>query len=135
MPVAATAHTPEGAVAFAKFFIQTIDWGYATTSSAYMKHYFQTGCTQCKNVQTFLDSARKAHEHYVGSRVTIKGASPAAGSTDNVVELRVDLTSWELVDTANNFKSADVAYNDFRETVRLSWTHTGWTTEELSGSK
>ena len=30
MPALATQHTPEGAVAFAKFFIQTIDWGFAT---------------------------------------------------------------------------------------------------------
>ncbi len=30
MPVAATKHTPDGAKAFAEFFIKTIDWGYAT---------------------------------------------------------------------------------------------------------
>ena len=42
MPVAATKHTADGAKAFAEFFIKTIDWGYATTSSAYMRHYFKS---------------------------------------------------------------------------------------------
>ncbi len=45
MPVLATKHTAAGAQAFAEFFIKTIDWGYATTSSAYMRHYFEQSCS------------------------------------------------------------------------------------------
>ena len=48
MPLEATQHTARGAQAFAAFFVKTIDWGYATVSGAYMRHYFATTCMSCR---------------------------------------------------------------------------------------
>ncbi len=79
MPLVATKHTPAGAVAFAKFFELTIDWGYATTSTAYMRHYYEPTCVTCKSIQLGLDRAAAKHRRFVGGRMAISSASSRIG--------------------------------------------------------
>lgn len=78
MPVAATKHTAEGAKAFAEFYLQTIDWGYATTSSAYMRHYFVKTCDVCLYMADDLDNTRAKRLHYLGDRFKLTGSSVQA---------------------------------------------------------
>ena len=60
MPVAATKHSAAGAQAFAEFFIKTIDWGYATTSSAYMRHYFMHACSGCARLRDAISIEQRS---------------------------------------------------------------------------
>src|SRR4051794_15205328 len=75
VPLEATQHTGRGAQAFAEFFIKTIDWGYATTSSAYMRHYFTKSCIGCRSTAEALDKAARAKHHFVGDRFTLDSAT------------------------------------------------------------
>ncbi len=71
LPVAATRHTADGAKAFAEFFIKTIDWGYATTSSAYMRHYFEPTCIGCASVRSGLSTRPASSDrHFIGGRIS-----------------------------------------------------------------
>jgi hypothetical protein len=126
MPLEATRHTPAGAKAFAQFFIKTIDWGYATTSSTYMRHYFVETCNQCRNVELFLNTAAAKGDHYIGGRITVLDASArngsAAQSADSDVDMHVDITSSEVVDEYGHSKNRDIAYRSLGETAALKWT-------------
>ena len=78
-PVLATQHTLAGAAAFSKFFIQTIDWGYATTNGAYPRHYYTSACIGCSNQADGIDRTRAAGNYYVGGRLQVV-SSQATGT-------------------------------------------------------
>ncbi|HEU5009049.1 MAG TPA: DUF6318 family protein [Jatrophihabitantaceae bacterium] len=127
MPVLATKHTPAGAVAFAKFFIRTIDWGFATTSGAYMRHYFTKSCIECASHADGLDNTRKAGEYYLGSRFRIAAArSRPPGDADASVTVTFDLTSAEVLTNHGRFVDGDVAHTGQSRQFWLTWTSDGW---------
>ena len=82
MPVAATKHSPDGAKAFAEFFIKTIDWGYATTSGTYVRHFATSACDGCRSFADGFDRARRRGHHYIGGRVSVTGASYAVPTVE-----------------------------------------------------
>jgi hypothetical protein len=135
MPLEATQHTPDGAKAFAEFFIKTIDWGYATTSSAYMRHYFQHACVGCRSTADALDRARRKKHHFIGDRFTIKSATMTGPVTTQKAHVVVtfDVESVEVVDKNGKPVDAAPAANGFRELVTLSWHGTQWAIDEFVG--
>ena len=133
-PLVATQHSSAGAKAFAEFFIRTIDWGYATTSSTYMRHYFQSSCKQCVVVANLLDNARRNGDHYVGGRITIKSSHVLAFGPSPTVDLLVLVTADEVVDRNGKPKDADVAYPNLSERIFLAWAHRGWLVTDMRGS-
>jgi hypothetical protein len=127
MPLAATKHTAAGAVAFAKFFIRTIDWGFATTSGAYMRHYFAKSCIECASHADGLDNTKKAGEYYLGSRFTITAANSApAGAADASVVVTFNLTSAEVLTSRGTFVDGDVAHTGQVRQLWLTWGSAGW---------
>ena len=134
MPLAATKHTAAGAVAFAKFFELTIDWGYATTSTAYMKHYYEPGCITCKSIQLGLDNAGAKHRHFLGGRMTIvRTRRCAVGGVKRAeyCELVVyRLTSIEVLSRNGDFVDADPAM-ELKDQIWLRWGSHGWTVVEM----
>jgi hypothetical protein len=134
MPVEATQHTQQGAVAFARFFIRTIDWGFATTSGAYMRHYFEPSCIECRSHADGLDNTRKAGEHYLGGRFQITRAAiaPDGGSqAERSVIVAFDLTSATVLDKHNRPKSSDVAHQGVQRQIWLRWAGGSWTVVEM----
>lgn len=132
MPVAATQHTRAGAVAFAEFFIKTIDWGFATTSGAYVRHYYAPTCIECASHADSLDATRRAGHRYLGGRFTIRGAA-GSGSPDEVtVEIRFDLSSVEIVDSTNQFINGGPAKTNLSEAVSVAWRHGQWLVKTMA---
>lgn len=134
MPLEATQHTPAGALAFAKFFIQTIDWGFATTSGAYMRHYYAPSCVECRSHADGLDNTRTAGERYLGSRFTLTGArSTGVGkqSADASALLAFDISSAAVLDSSNHPVSSDIARSGVQRQVWLAWKATHWTVVDM----
>lgn len=134
MPVAATKHTAAGAKAFAVFFIKTIDWAYATTSTTYMRHYFDRSCVGCSSIARAIDGARTRHRHFIGDRLAIKSATLAtrAGPRDaelNIV-VRFDVSSGDAVDKKGRSVSSEPALRNYGEEVFLRWD-SAWSVVEL----
>jgi hypothetical protein len=135
MPLEATQHTQDGAVAFAKFFIQTIDWGFATTSGAYMRHYATKTCTSCAALANGMDAVRAKGNHYLGGRFSVRGAptiDPDASSTHMAVQFTVDVTSFEEVDARNQFQQGDIAHTGEQFRIEVIWRDSGWRANAFS---
>jgi hypothetical protein len=135
MPIAATKHSPDGAKAFAEFFIKTIDWGYATTSSAYMRHYFDHRCAGCRQFADGFDVTLRKHDHYIGGRImtqdsTVSGR-PLAPRTDVTVISRFDILSIEKIDSSGHVLAADGAHSGERFETSLVWRADSWTVGQL----
>lgn len=106
-PVAALAKTQAGANAFAKFFMQTLDWAYATTNPSYMKHYYGPTCGLCSGIATGIAKTAAVKQSYEGGRLTIKAPSAAArGSVtapaDFCSSVIADLTAATVVDSSGH---------------------------------
>jgi Family of unknown function (DUF6318) len=133
MPVLATQHSAAGAAAFARFFIHTIDWGYATTSSAYMRHYFRPSCIECENVAHALDRAHMLGRTFIGDRFTLRSSRsvvPTRPNMDHVV-VRFDVNSAEVVSKTGKFITGEAALPDYGEHVTLRWSSGSWDIVEM----
>jgi hypothetical protein len=124
MPLLATQHTKAGAIAFAKFFELTIDWGYATTSTAYTKHYYEPSCITCKSIQLGLDKAASQKHRFIGGRMTITRAVSRpvrnVASAERSARVEYKLTSIEVVDRGGAFIDADPAVA-LKDQVWMKW--------------
>jgi hypothetical protein len=132
MPLEATQHTPEGARAFAEFFIKTIDWGYATTSSTYMRHYFQKSCIGCISTARALDSAARAQHHFIDDRFTVQTIEAQSSSmVAPRILIKFDVSSSEVVDKNGKFVDGEPALTNLHERMTLSWHSDHWRIDEF----
>lgn len=129
MSLEATQHTPDGAKAFAQFFIKTIDWGYATMSGSYIRHYAATMCTACNGIAATIDKDRRAGDRYIGGRLTIRTATAKSASSINVT---VDGTSREVVTKTGKFISGDPAHPNLTYSLTVKWSPNAWVVDNLA---
>jgi hypothetical protein len=129
-PMAASGRSQSAANAFAKFFIQTTDWGYATTNSAYMKHYYGPSCGLCEGLARSIDLTAKAKHKYLGGRLTIRSSAaaviaPVLAPADFCASLSVDETALSVVDKAGKFVKGEGANQDmhFKLCAKRSGDH------------
>jgi hypothetical protein len=129
MPASALQHTDAGAVAFAKFYLQTIDWGFATTNAAYMRHYYDKQCVRCQILDDAITSVQRANQRFIGGRSHITRVNTFAAKTngsDLIVDTISDIDSYTAVDGHGNIHSADIAHKDFPEKIGVKWNGSEW---------
>ena len=102
-PAAARARTQAGANAFAEFYMRTLDWAYATTNPAYMKHYIGPSCGLCNGLATGISKTAALKHWYLGGRLTIHRATatpigPVTAPADYCSTIIVDITATSVVD-------------------------------------
>lgn len=135
MPLEATQHTPDGAKAFAEFFIKTIDWGFATVSGSYIRHYAEPSCRSCSVLANGMDNDRKAGNRYIGGRFTLTAANgashPLAKGAEKTVVVTFDVLSFEQVTKSGKFVKADQAHRGERFEVSLIRSDGLWRVVEL----
>ena len=127
MPLEATQHTADGAKAFAEFFIKTIDWGYATTSSAYMRHYFLKSCQGCRIFADAIDAAKRKGHSFVGGRFAVQSSeTKSLKASVATVGVTADNSSFEELDKNGKFVRADIAHKGERFTLTIRWVNSAW---------
>jgi hypothetical protein len=127
LPAGATKNSGAGATAFAQFFVQTIDWGFATTSANYMAHYFDPACDECQQQKSGLEATASQGWHFVGGRYTIRSAALTAGSQTNATVLvTVAIAASKTVDRAGTVQSSTPADSDFGLRLSLVWQQSNW---------
>lgn len=133
MPAGATKHTAQGAKSFAVFFVRTIDWGYATTDSHYMRHYFTHSCTLCLAFADEFDNTKSAKHHYLGDRIHIRSSSATAGQ-DEVYACRVvaDVDAATSVeDRTGNVIKGGAPISKASLFLKVSWVRRSWTVTSM----
>ncbi len=130
MPVAATKHTAQGAKAFAEFFVKTIDWGYATTDSRYMRHYFEKSCRLCGDFANDFDQTKAGKYHYVGDRLHL--ISPTRNVTSSVqngqymYRIKFNVDAFSSVDLTGKIFKAGAPIRGAVLDSTLRWRHQNW---------
>ncbi|MCW2542163.1 MAG: hypothetical protein JWN95_3888 [Frankiales bacterium] len=125
----AQATGPLGAQGFARFYMQTNDWAYATGSTTYMNHYFRPSCVECKSLRDAVDRATRLHRRLIGYRVKVKSVQ-SVGDVDQTLRQSVlvsyDTTSGEVVDEHDKFVTGTPAIQNSADQLDLAWTASGW---------
>jgi hypothetical protein len=133
MPVEATLHSRAGAQAFAVFFIETIDWAFATMSGAYIRHVSVPTCLGCRAFAQGVERARRAGHRYVGGRFSITGARvDLYASSHATVIVRYDSLSFEEVGRNGRGVEGEPAQRGARFAVDIVWQGSEWKSRGLS---
>lgn len=135
-PVAANVKSQAGANAFAEFFMKTLDWAYATTNPAYMKHYYASSCGLCSGIATGITKTAAASHWYEGGRLTVRSATstaiaPVTASADFCSSIVVDGTAQTVVDKTDKIFTGEAAHANvpFKLCVKMgdiTWQVTYW---------
>jgi hypothetical protein len=129
-PVGKT-NTPIGADLFARYWIRTLDWGYATTDSSLAKVIFAASCTDCARFidGNFDDTSAKGW-HFRGGRVAILESSAQSndgrhGAT-SVVDVTISVGALETLDRAGHVvkRAPAIARSTYR--IWLRWAANRW---------
>lgn len=124
-------NTPQGAVAFARYWMAALDWGYATTSSVAFRASFSRVCTRCDRLASIIDRARSAGNHFEGGRITLTAWSLAPAGADNGASKAVDVTFSQQrvreLDSAGGVIATDSGLSNVVRRVWLRWDHGRWT--------
>ena len=126
-PIAALKHTQAGANAFARFFILTIDWAYATVEQRpIMSHYSDPRCPSCQSLLASFRSDRRAKHTYVGGR-TNRVVRVRIARAPDTSRCSLNATSFEELDKHGDFVIRRRGVSGSPSTsFDLRWTDSGW---------
>ncbi len=131
LPAVGTTNTAAGARAFAVFYIQALDWGYATMDATLATSLFSDTCRGCARfVKTFFDDEVQLGRHYIGSRTVVTGAESVRSDhhfgSSQVVDTTVTQEKGTLVDSAGKVIEREPAVREAVFRSWLVWSHAHW---------
>ncbi|WP_375497152.1 DUF6318 family protein [uncultured Jatrophihabitans sp.] len=125
-------NTAAGADAYARYWMRTLDWAYATTSSAAIRNLYTSSCAGCAAFsRNIIDSTRAANEHFIGGRIvvtdsTVQANDGHAGATA-VIDLTFNQTPLKVISASGrqDGEAPSIHAGTFRNWLR--WTGSRWT--------
>jgi hypothetical protein len=115
--------------------VRTIDWGFATISSSYIRHYFTKTCVTCASYADGFDNTRSAHYRYIGGRLTVTGTSQDQRNFSLVTPVTTSVlfnsTAGEAVDKKGRFVNGEPAHTQEVFHVQTVWRGSAWAVVDL----
>ena len=131
VPAQAKTNTDLGAELYARYWMQSLDWGYATTDSSLAKAAFSPACTGCTKFMQQFDGTRANAQHFRGGRIHVLDTSLQPNDHHNQAIAVYDLTSSQdalevLTGSGKVVDSAPAIPKDVSR-IWLRWTNGFWT--------
>jgi len=131
LPPGARANGSAGALQFAAYWMEALDWSYATTDSTIAKSLFAPSCAGCARfLRNIIDVTRQRGQHFSGGRISVSGTDlkptdGLAGATA-IVDVTVQQTALKVLATSGAVVESTLAIKDglFRTWVR--WNGARW---------
>lgn len=127
LPPAATAHTEDGAKAFARYYSVQMDEALVRADSSVLRALSAPSCSGCRVGIDMADHLRARGQHNTATTFSIAGTRLSELTTDTqfVVDVLVDDAGGETIDAAGKpvRKSAPAKFT-LRQTVQ--WHDAGW---------
>ncbi|MFL6075452.1 MAG: DUF6318 family protein [Mycobacteriales bacterium] len=133
-PAAASAHTQEGAVAFARYWLgKLLPYTFSSLDSSQLHATSLPSCTTCQNVINSVEAVRKDGQKYVGNDITILDAQspPVANSQSQTVDVTYRAPAQQIVDKAGKTVSTDPASDHAVSELTLDWDSGHWMVHEV----
>jgi uncharacterized protein DUF6318 len=130
-PQSMEKNLPSAAGTFAVYWVQTIDWGYATVDSTLARRAFSPVCTDCTQFMRIFDDAHAKGVHFRGGRMAISKWLIRPNDRHNgataVIDVTVSIGALQAIDRTGKVVEADPAEARVMYRVWLKWTGTKWT--------
>jgi hypothetical protein len=122
---------PSAAGAFATYWMQTIDWGYATVDSSLARTAFSPVCTDCTRFMKIFDEARAKGVQFHGGRMAISKWMIEPNDHHNgataVIDVTVSIGALRAIDRSGHVVESDPAQPRVTYRIWLKWTRATWT--------
>lgn len=127
IPVAARAHTPAGAVAFVRYFIEQSNEAWTQPEAGLLPRLSDRDCIACKALEDTAVELVARHQRYVGDPVTIQSLRPVPGTNRDaqLVKLAARQNRVNVVDAAGSVVRTD-GQRILDRTVAVHWEEEGW---------
>jgi uncharacterized protein DUF6318 len=129
-PRSLNKNLPSAAGAFAQYWEQTIDWGYATVDSSLARTAFSPVCTDCTRFMKIFDEAHAKGVQFHGGRMAISKWMIEPNDHRNgataVIDVTVSIGALQAIDRSGHIVESDPAHTHVLYRVWLRWTSTRW---------
>lgn len=135
VPVEATAATPEGSIAFTRFFYTQLEKAYATADPGLIAALGAPGCRSCANYIGSLTALRNEGGRVPGYTITVVGLESLAGTPgSNLANVLAVLSVSEYVeiDPQGREIAREPAQPKAVRNVDLIRTAAGWQIKEVT---
>lgn len=128
-PANATRNTEEGALAFASYYMRTLDWVYATSKPDLLTPFFASTCSTCRSGQSFISGLVRLGD-IKGGRVMIKQIgivkNDGRGGADFAVSANVSVEAATVVSKSGATATSFPATPDTTLTEWMDWNGTAF---------
>ena len=127
LPPEARKHTPEGAAAFVKYWVEQSNEAWTRPDATLLPPLSDPDCIACKSLQETAEELVAKHHRYESDPVSSIRTEPVPGapSGKQFVRLQVRQNKVNIVDESGRTVSTDSAANVTR-TVMTVWGSSGW---------
>jgi len=134
-----TQHTDEGALYFAGYFVQALDWSIATNDATLIRHLGLSSCSTCNTYIAKLDSFQRGKNgHVSGGRISITSERLVHGSSSITADEIAQFTLLQEPDVVYRPSSAPSTDASTLSTevrrVYVSWIDLSWKVVEMAGN-
>jgi hypothetical protein len=127
MPSEAAAETPQGAAAFARYYLDVVGRAFATADPSLLDQLSAAGCGGCDALIASVNELREQGRKRVGGEYTVTSvAAPPVEEGDVVVEIAYVRAAGEVVDAAGRVQASAPAVPQTNAQMRLVRSGRSW---------
>lgn len=136
-PALARRHTAQGALAFAAYYYEAFDWGYATNDPYLVSKLSERGCVGCRRYMNGLRSLRASGGVLRGGRLGIVERGLRYGrfnyQSDYVARVVVNEGRIVITRPSKPRRTVEPPLHNYVQYVFISWLGDGWKVVEVAG--
>jgi hypothetical protein len=115
-----------GAIGFANYFYQALDWSIATTNPNLLRAISAPTCTTCQGYIHGIDALAASGGHSEGGRLIATAFAPTDGTvakSDFVIQVTITQQQELIVDASGASSSAPAPINPATNYLYVSWNN------------
>jgi hypothetical protein len=130
LPALARQHTQAGAVAFARYWVETLDWAYASMDTSLARRGFAASCSECRQLVGAIDRSRRLDRYVRGGRSIVHSSTAVEPDSKDNAEYVVDVTfaveKGQVVSSDGSIVGSEPANPHFVFRLWIRWYASGW---------
>lgn len=135
VPSAATAETPQGAAAFARYYMDLLTRGFDASDASAIRAVSASDCTSCNNYIGAIEEPPTPGERVVGGAFRVEFAEAAPTQTENaLVDLRYTVAEIRVLNDAGQVLRTTPPEPAIDAQMLLSRRDGGWIVRQLVSS-
>ena len=126
IPAAARAHTPEGAEAFVRFFLEQAALAWTKPDASLIPPLSDPGCLSCKDLQKTATELVAKRQRYRSSPISIQSVVSVGGFKEQThIHVQMTQKKVDVIDAKGAVVLTD-PYQKLTRTVALTWKGDQW---------